>query len=89
MSESSFGKVSSTSWVMRDVALFAFLGALSLTSPRLTSPRLTSPRLTSPSLTSPSSAAGEQNPDNTEANRPGNTPTAAREDQEGQPAQES
>jgi hypothetical protein len=88
MPESSFAKGSWTSWVTRDVALFAFLGTLSFTSPSLTSPSLTSPSLTSPSPSSPSSAAREQNPDNTETNRPGNTSTAARADQQGQSAQD-
>src|ERR1700732_2951804 len=54
MPESSFAKGSWTSWVTKDVALFALLGTLSFTSPSLTSPSLTSPSLTSPSLTSPS-----------------------------------
>ncbi len=34
------------------------------------------------------SGTHQQNPDNTEANRPGNTPTAARADQQGQSAQD-
>src|ERR1700726_925362 len=38
MPESSFAKGSWTSWLTRDVALFALLGALSLTSFSLTSP---------------------------------------------------
>jgi hyperosmotically inducible protein len=73
MPESSFAKGSWTSWVTRDVALIALLGALSPTSH---------------TLTSPSSPERGQNPDNTEANRPGNTPTAARADQQGQSAQD-
>jgi hyperosmotically inducible protein len=40
------------------------------------------------SLASPSSPTQHQNPDNTQANRPGNTPTAARADQQGQSAQD-
>jgi osmotically-inducible protein OsmY len=40
------------------------------------------------SFTSASSSARQQNPDNSQANRPGNTPTAARADQQGQSAQD-
>ncbi len=68
MSESSFAKVSWPSWVARDIALFAVLGAFSLAAPW--------------------SPIREQNPDNTQANRPGDTPTAARADQQGQSAQD-
>ena len=71
MTGSSVGKISWPSWVARDLALFAVLGALGLASPW-------------PRPSEQNSRPSEQNPNNAQASYPSNSPAAASADQQAQ-----